>query len=96
MSSKFLLFSHYLCVPSMQDSELYVLVEKVDVGSPAHGKLHLGDWIRSVNGTPITDNKVCTACYQSTLECNVCYAASSSFTFLFLTEYVLKLAECYT
>ncbi|XP_052213543.1 uncharacterized protein LOC127832254 isoform X2 [Dreissena polymorpha] len=33
--------------------EVYTLVKEVDVSGPAKGKLRVGDWIRSVNGTPI-------------------------------------------
>ena len=33
--------------------EIYTLVESLVSGGPASGKLNIGDWIRSVNGTPI-------------------------------------------
>ena len=33
--------------------EIYTLVESLVTGGPACGKLSIGDWIRSVNGTPI-------------------------------------------
>ena len=33
--------------------EIYTLVESLVKSSQACGKLNIGDWIRSVNGTPI-------------------------------------------
>ena len=33
--------------------EIYTLVESLAKSSQACGKLNIGDWIRSVNGTPI-------------------------------------------
>ncbi|XP_045165731.2 uncharacterized protein LOC123529462 isoform X2 [Mercenaria mercenaria] len=48
-------FSFKVKIGKNQDTsvEVYTLVKSVDKGGPAMGKLHLGDWIRSVNGTPI-------------------------------------------
>jgi len=37
--------------------EVYTLVKHVEKGGPAMGKLQVGDWIRSVDGTPIQDPK---------------------------------------
>ena len=37
--------------------EVYTLVKYVEPSGPAHGKLNVGDWLRSVNSTPILEAK---------------------------------------
>ena len=42
-----------LCICLQNNDDIFTLVEHIEPGGSADGKLQIGDWIRSVNGQPL-------------------------------------------